>query len=73
MEEQTACTQDYPAVHSGEYQEGDARAVHLGEIELKDGRVFNGVILEFPAGPPALPISVIWNGTPLTLSIKVSP
>jgi hypothetical protein len=26
------------------------------------------VILEFPAGPPKLPISVVWDGTPLTLS-----
>lgn len=53
-----------------EYQEGDACAVHLGTIELKDGRVFKGVILEFPAGPPALPLSVVWDGTPLTLSLK---
>jgi hypothetical protein len=53
-----------------QYEEGDCCAVHLGEIELKDGRVFKGVILEFPAGPPKLPIAVVWDGTPLTLSIK---
>lgn len=53
-----------------EFEKGDARAVHLGTIELKDGRIFKGVILEFPAGPPSLPISAIWDGTPLTLSIK---
>ena len=52
------------------FEPGDCRAVHLGEINLTDGRRFNGVILEFPAGPPHLPITVIWDGVPLTLTIK---
>lgn len=59
-----------PITDDAAFEPGDCRAVHLGEVRLEDGRVFKGVVLEFPAGPPALPISVIWDGTPLTLSVK---
>lgn len=54
-----------------QYETGDAVAVHVGIVELKDGRIFRrAVILTFPAGPPDLPFSVVWDGTPLTLSLK---
>jgi hypothetical protein len=56
-----------------EYQKGDGRVIELGIIELKDGRVIKGVLIDFPAGPPALPFSVVWEGTPLTLSLKTKP
>lgn len=53
-----------------EYAVGDARAEHFGQIELKDGRIFRGAIITFPAGPPDIPFSVVWNGTPLTLAVQ---
>ncbi len=59
-----------PVTDDTAFEPGDCRAVHLGEVRLEDGRVFKGVVLEFPCGPPKLPISVIWDGTPLTLAIK---
>lgn len=52
------------------YCPGDCVVVELGEITLNDGRVIRGVVLEFPVSPPNLPFSVVWDGTPLTLSIK---
>ena len=52
------------------YKEGDARAIEVGVIELKDGRIVRGMLLDFPAGPPQLPFSVVWNGTPLVLTIR---
>lgn len=62
-----------PVTNDDAFEPGDCRAVHAGEIRLEDGRIFTGVILEFPAGPPALPISVIWDGMPLTLTVKRPP
>jgi hypothetical protein len=59
-----------PITDDSAFEPGDCRAVHLGEVRLEDGRIFKGVVLEFPAGPPILPISVIWDGTPLRLSVK---
>ena len=59
-----------PTAHDAGFEPGDCRAVHLGEVRLDDGRVFQGVVLEFPAGPPKLAISVLWEGTPLTLTVK---
>lgn len=59
-----------PVTDDSAFEPGDCRAVHLGEVRLEDGRTFNCVVLEFPAGPPALPISVIWDGTPLRISVK---
>ena len=50
------------------YEPGDVVVEHLGLIELADGRTFNGAIITFPAGPPKLPISVIWDRAPLHLS-----
>lgn len=52
------------------YEPGDCVAVELGEIALRDGSVVKGVVLTFPAGPPSLPISCVWDGTPLTLTIR---
>lgn len=52
------------------YEAGDGIAVEMGEIKLADGRTVFGVVLEFPVAPPNLPIGVVWDGTPLTLSIK---
>ena len=59
-----------PITDDAGFEPGDCREVHLGEVRLEDGRIFKGVVLEFPTGPPKLPISVIWDGTPLTLSVK---
>ena len=53
-----------------QYEKGDARAVQVGVIELKDGRIIRGALLDFPAGPPDLPFRVVWDGTPLIISIK---
>lgn len=53
-----------------QYKPGDCRAEHLGEIRLADGRVFRGVILTFPSDPPNLPFSIVWDGTPLRLSMR---
>lgn len=52
------------------FEPGDCRAVHVGEVRLEDGRVFKGAVIEFPAGPPDLPLSVVWDGVPLTLAVK---
>ncbi len=49
---------------------GDCIAEHLGDIELTDGRRFQGIILTFPAGPPKLPISAVWDKLPLRLTLK---
>lgn len=51
-------------------ERGDCIAEHLGEIELKDGRRFRGVILTFPAGPPSIPIASVWDKLPLRLTMK---
>ena len=53
-----------------QYEKGDARAVQVGVIELKDGRIIRGALLDFPAGPPDLPFRVVWDSTPLIISIK---
>lgn len=55
------------------YEKGDVRAVEMGEFVTKDGRTIHGILIDFPAGPPSLPLSVIWQGTPLTLAIKQQP
>jgi hypothetical protein len=52
------------------YKPGDCVAEVLGEITLRDGRSFNGIILTFPEGPPRLPISAVWDRTPLTLTLR---
>lgn len=62
-------TQPETAPH---YEPGDCVAVELGEIRLRNGTTVQGVVLTFPAGPPSLPISWVWDGTPLTLAIKPS-
>lgn len=49
---------------------GDCIAEVLGEIELKDGRRFRGVVLTFPAGPPKLPIAAVWDKLLLKLTLK---
>lgn len=51
---------------------GDCIAEVLGEIELKDGRIFRGVILTFPAGSPSIPIAAVWDKLPLRLTLKNS-
>ena len=56
-EAQSAAVAPHPITDAAAFELGDCRAVHLGEVRLDDGRVFNGVVLEFPAGPPKLPIS----------------
>ena len=56
-----------------QYEKGDVRAVELGEFKTHDGRVIHGVLIDFPAGPPSLPLSVILQGTPLSLTIKPQP
>ncbi len=55
------------------YQPGDCIAEHLGEIELKDGRTFHGVILTFPGDPPKLPIAAVWDKLPLRLMLRDEP
>ncbi len=52
------------------YEAGDCRVEHLGEIELKDGRIFCGAIVTFPVSPPKLPIQIVWDGTPVTMTVK---
>ena len=53
------------------YEAGDARAVRLGWMKFDDEQTESfRVVLEFPQGPPKLPMSVVWQGTPLTISIK---
>jgi hypothetical protein len=54
------------------YDQGDCIVEVLGVIELKDGRVFRGAILTFPAGPPKLPISIVWDRVPVRLDLKQS-
>jgi hypothetical protein len=56
-----------------QYEKGDVRVVELGEFTTRDGRTIHGALIDFPAGPPPLPLSVIFNGTPLTLAIKPQP
>lgn len=53
-----------------QYEAGDCVAVEIGEITLRDGRKVQGVVLTFPAGPPPLPISVVWEEEPLRLVRK---
>ena len=64
------CRRCWPPIEGVKYEVGDARAVQVGLIELKDGRVIKGALLDFPAGPPPLPFSAVWEGTPLTISVK---
>ena len=53
-----------------EYDDGDGKVEYLGEIKLLDGSVFNGVIVTFPVSPPKLPIKIIWDGTPVRITLK---
>lgn len=54
------------------YEAEDCTVVHLGEIKLTDGRIYNGAIVTFPVSPPKLPISVVWNGVPVRIVLKAS-
>ena len=71
---QTKATGDDGAEKSGEhlYQPEDCRVEHLGEITLKDGRIFMGAIVTFPVSPPRLPISVVWNGDPVRMVLRTN-
>jgi hypothetical protein len=52
------------------YAEGDGRVMYVGW--LPDGPYgcagFRAVI-EFPSGPPNMPASVVWRGTPVRIEI----
>ena len=61
-----------PPTPSNEFEPGDCRAVYIGGLRLEDGRVLNDVVIEFPAGTQ-LPVSVCFDGTPLTLTVKRPP
>lgn len=52
------------------YEPEDCKVEHLGEIKLTDGRIFQGAIVTFPVSPPKLPISVVWDGVPVRMSLK---
>ena len=52
------------------YSSGDCVIRELGEIHLADGRRFWGAIVQFPAGPPNIPISVVWEGKPMLMTVK---
>lgn len=54
------------------YEKGDVRAIEIGEFRTRDGRLIHGALVDFPAGAPPLPLSVVWDGTPLTLTIKTA-
>lgn len=61
---------DEPKQDAPKLERGDCIAEHLGEIVLRDGRRFSGIILTFPEGPPSIPISAVWNRLPLRLTLK---
>ena len=52
---------------------GDGRVVWLGHFEDADGRHGGSgmrVIMEFPMGPPDLPLSVVFDSIPVTVQRK---
>lgn len=53
------------------YEEGDGRVCYLGWLD-NDGSGVAGfrAVIEFPHGPPSLPLRVVWDGTPIVLSLK---
>ena len=52
------------------YAPGDAVAVRVGFMRFADEDFDRaGVFLEFPAGAPNLPFSVVWDGTPLRITL----
>lgn len=53
-----------------QYEAGDCKVEHLGEIVLRDGRRFMGAIVTFPVSPPKLPLQVVWDGTPVTMTVR---
>lgn len=55
-----------------QYEPGDAVVEDIGEFTLRDGRKVMGVVLTFPAGPPDLPLSVVWTEEPLILARKAA-
>lgn len=59
-----------PEMNDPVYEPEDCRVEHLGEIKLADGRVFQGAIVTFPVSPPKLPISVVWDGAPVRMTVK---
>ena len=67
MQEQSP-TEQRVEPEASRYREGDCVVHKLGLIELKDGTEMWGAILRFPAGPPKLPLRVVWDGTPLLLT-----
>ena len=53
-----------------EYQEGDGRVVFVGELpECEKFPAGKYAVVEFPSGPPKLPFSVVWNGTPVRIEL----
>ena len=69
--DQTKTDDDATAVRSPRvYRGGEVIVVVLGEIELKDGRMFRGAVVTFTGATPDLPISVVWDHTPCLLTIK---
>lgn len=55
------------------YHVGDAVVERFGEIALADGHIFMGALLSFPAGPPDLPLSAVWDCTPLRIILRDAP
>ena len=49
------------------WREGEARVLRIGQIELADSTALKGALLEFPAGPPPLTYSVVWDQEPMRL------
>lgn len=52
------------------YEPEDCKVEHLGEIKLADGRIFIGAIVTFPVSPPNLSIKVVWDGTPVRMTVR---
>jgi hypothetical protein len=67
---EAAMSDDEPKQDAPKLERGDCVAEHLGEIELKDGRRFRGLILTFPAGPPSIPMNAVWDRLPMRLTLK---
>lgn len=53
-----------------QYEPEDCKVEHLGKIQLADGRISMGAIVTFPVSPPKLPIQVVWDGTPVRMTLK---
>ena len=53
------------------YEEGDGRVVFVGHLpEGPYGPGGRYAVIEFPSGPPPLKMSVVWDGTPVTICEK---